>query len=639
MKFRLLFFAFIASLSLLQAQKRICPSHDILHQQETADPQIKKDRAEIEKFTENFVQHFQDGERATYNIPVVVHVLYNTAAQNISDAQIQSQIDVLNADFQLLNTDNASVPAAFAALKANASVSFCLAKQDVNGVVSTGIIRKSTTKTSFDANTDAAKIVSLGGDAAWDRNQYLNLWIVPSIVAGSSTGILGYAQFPGGAAATDGVVIAHKYFGTNGTAAAPFNKGRTGTHEVGHWLNLNHIWGDDGTACTGTDNVADTPNQAGENYGCPTFPKVSCSNGANGDMFMNYMDYTDDACMFMFSTGQKARMQAVLAAGGARASLNNSIRCNASTGGTVCAAPTGLVSSAITTTGATVSWAAVTGATSYTLQYKTSAATAYTTVSGITTTSRVLTGLTAATTYNFQVSSVCSATSSSAYTASTFSTTAATACADIYESNNTASTAKAITVGTTISAALATSGDLDYFSFSNTTATKNIKITLICAKDYDIRLYNSAGIVKVQSTAANPEILVYNTTVVGAYKFRIEGYKSAFSATDCYTVKVDLGTANFKGQEGFADDKLVDSDVTIFPNPTSGDLTIKLPEEKYNREMNVILYNNVGQMVYNQKYGESQQTTLSMNNLTNGMYILQIRDENNVISKRVVLEK
>ena len=639
MKFKLLFFAFIASISLLNAQKRICPSHDILHQQEAADPQVKKNRTEIEKFTENFVKNFQDGERATYNIPVVVHVLYNTAAQNISDAQILSQIDVLNADYQLLNTDNTSVPTAFSALKANVSVSFCLAKQDINGAASTGIIRKSTTKTVFDANTDDAKSNSTGGDAAWDRNQYLNLWVVPSIKAGSNTGILGYAQFPGGAAATDGVVIANKYFGTNGTAAAPFNKGRTGTHEVGHWLNLNHIWGDDGTACTGTDNVADTPNQAGENYGCPSFPKVSCNNGANGDMFMNYMDYTDDACMFMFSTGQKARMQAVLATGGARASLNNSIRCNASTGGTVCAAPTGLASSAITTTGATVSWAAVTGATSYTLQYKTTAATTFTTVTGITTTSRVLTGLTASTTYNFQVSSVCSATSSSVYTASTFATTAA-ACADIYESNNTAATAKAITVGTTISAALATSGDLDYFSFSNTTAKKNIKITLTCTKDYDIRLYNSAGTqVKLQGTAANPEILVYNTTVVGAYKFRIEGYNNAFSATDCYTLKVDLGTASFKGQEDFIDDKLMDSDVTVFPNPTSGDITIKLPEEKYNHGMNVVLYNSVGQMVYNQKYGESQQTTLSMGNLANGMYILQIRDENNVINKRVVLEK
>ncbi|MFN9958897.1 MAG: M43 family zinc metalloprotease, partial [bacterium] len=121
------------------------------------------------------------------------------------------------------------------------------------------------------------------------------------------------------------------YFGTIGTATDPFNKGRTATHEVGHWLNLRHIWGDDGTGCTGSDQVTDTPNAAGSNIGCPTFPRVTCSNGPNGDMFMNYMDYTDDACMFMFSNGQVSRMQALFATGGARASLLTSNGCGTPT--------------------------------------------------------------------------------------------------------------------------------------------------------------------------------------------------------------------------------------------------------------------------------------------------------------------
>jgi hypothetical protein len=114
-------------------------------------------------------------------------------------------------------------------------------------------------------------------------------------------------------------VITFSGFGTTGTAAAPFNLGRTATHEVGHWLNLFHIWGDDGTGCAGTDNVADTPNQAGPNFGCPTFPHTSCSNGPNGDMFVNYMDYVDDACMVMFTAGQVTRMEATLS--GPRASF------------------------------------------------------------------------------------------------------------------------------------------------------------------------------------------------------------------------------------------------------------------------------------------------------------------------------
>ena len=108
------------------------------------------------------------------------------------------------------------------------------------------------------------------------------------------------------------MVILHTAFGDTGTASAPFDKGRTTTHEVGHWLNLFHIWGDDGTGCQGSDHCPDTPNQGSENYGEPTFPHVSCHNGPNGDLFMDYMDYVDDKAMFMFTTGQATRMNATL---------------------------------------------------------------------------------------------------------------------------------------------------------------------------------------------------------------------------------------------------------------------------------------------------------------------------------------
>jgi hypothetical protein len=130
--------------------------------------------------------------------------------------------------------------------------------------------------------------------------------------------LLGYAQFPGGPPGTDGVVILNAAFGTTGTATAPYNLGRSATHEVGHWLNLRHIWGDT-EDCSGTDFVDDTPNAQHPNYGKPTFPHISCTNGPNGDMFMNYMDYVDDAAMFMFTAGQVVRMQATLA--GPRAPL------------------------------------------------------------------------------------------------------------------------------------------------------------------------------------------------------------------------------------------------------------------------------------------------------------------------------
>ena len=182
-------------------------------------------------------------------------------------------------------------------------------------MATTGIERKSSTTTSW-GTADKIKKASTGGLDAWNASQYLNLWV--GTIGG---GILGYAQFPGGAAATDGVVISPVYFGRTGTVTSPYNLGRTASHEVGHWLNLNHIWGDDSGACTGTDNVSDTPNQGSENYGKPVFPHVSCSNGPNGDMFMNYMDYVDDNAMFMFSNGQSSRMNALFASGGARVGL------------------------------------------------------------------------------------------------------------------------------------------------------------------------------------------------------------------------------------------------------------------------------------------------------------------------------
>ncbi len=238
-------------------------------------------------------------------IPVVVHVVFNGAAQNISQEQIQSQIDVLNRDFRRTNPDVSSTPAVFQPA-ADARIEFELASTDPAGNSTNGITRTSTTVTGF-TDDDAVKHASSGGADAWPRDKYLNLW-----VCRLSGGLLGYAQFPGSPADTDGVVIRDTAFGTTGTAAPPFHLGRTATHEIGHWLNLRHIWGDDGTGCSGDDFVADTPNAAGPNGGMPTFPHITCSNGPNGDMFMNYMDYTDDAGMFMFTDGQVTRMQAAL---------------------------------------------------------------------------------------------------------------------------------------------------------------------------------------------------------------------------------------------------------------------------------------------------------------------------------------
>lgn len=242
-------------------------------------------------------------------IPVVVHVLYNNAQQNISDAQIFSQLDVLNRDYRGTNTDKSKTPAYFAGFAADCGFEFRLAKQDPNGLATNGIIRKYTTIQYF-SNDDRAKSAANGGDAAWNRDRYLNIW-----VCNLTGGVLGYTSTVGCAAEKDGVVISYAAFGTTGTAAAPFNLGRTATHEIGHWLNLRHLWGD--TYC-GDDNVDDTPQQRASNRCLPTGERFTCGSTAHGDMYMNFMDLTDDAGMNLFTKGQRQRMRALFAAGGAR---------------------------------------------------------------------------------------------------------------------------------------------------------------------------------------------------------------------------------------------------------------------------------------------------------------------------------
>lgn len=272
-------------------------------------PECRLHRAQIEAHTSYCMEMGEAAFRmGITTIQVVVHVVYRTAAENISDAQVKSQIAILNKDFRAKNSDLSKLPAAFKNLAGDAKIEFKLANEDPEGNATTGIKRTKTTVTSFAHKDNPVKSASTGGVAPWDTKKYLNIWVCT--LSGS---LLGYAQFPGFPSNTDGVVILNTAFGTKGTARDPFHKGRTAVHEIGHFLNLSHIWGESLIAnCSDSDFVSDTPNQLRPNTGKPSFPSVSCGNRPNGDMFMNYMDYVDDAAMFMFTHGQVARMQATL---------------------------------------------------------------------------------------------------------------------------------------------------------------------------------------------------------------------------------------------------------------------------------------------------------------------------------------
>ncbi|MDB5207256.1 MAG: zinc metalloprotease [Flavisolibacter sp.] len=295
---------------------RKCASQEVLEEQLKTDPQRARNLDELERKTELFKgrdQSIYRGAGKLY-IPVVVNVVLPNASQ-VTNAQIQSQLDALNKDYNKTNSELAS-SSVYLASYSYANVANCQIEFYIQDAVN-DINRKNSSVATFGSN-DAVKKTASGGLNPESATTKMNIW-----VCDLSSGLLGYAQFPGGSSATDGVVIDYQAFGTSASYPmyAQFNKGRTATHEIGHWFNLRHIWGD---ARCGNDLVGDTPQHDASNGGCPSTTHASRCTGKPLEQWMNYMDYTDDACMYMFSAGQKTRMDAAIDA--ARASYVRTTR-------------------------------------------------------------------------------------------------------------------------------------------------------------------------------------------------------------------------------------------------------------------------------------------------------------------------
>lgn len=305
-------------------EKKRCLNEVIENHRKSQNQNYQKNKLAFEKkvfkeIQEQKLRNLRIGEELV-RIPVVVHVIHNNANgliggltnTNISDEQIYSQIKVLNEDYRRkigtrgYNNDPVG---------SDTNIEFFLATKDPQGNPSTGIVRVYNNQNEYDIITEREKLSQL---SYWDSNKYLNIWI-----ANLKDDYLGYGEFPGGvgidgldsedaAERTDGVFINYTAFGREigSNTSGPYRLGRTTTHEVGHWLGLYHTWGDE---FCGTDYVDDTPTITGAFRGstCRTV-NSRCNGITTRNMIENYMDYSPDECMNIFTMGQSARIRAVL---------------------------------------------------------------------------------------------------------------------------------------------------------------------------------------------------------------------------------------------------------------------------------------------------------------------------------------
>lgn len=595
----------VFSLNVFSQNPNRCGTDYIVQKALQENPSLQSNIDEIEQLTDQWIKDnpMTGTDKALLvRIPVVVHIVYNTAPQNLSDARIQSQIDVLNADYRRLNADASNTPSAFSGLAADIEIEFCLASKDPNGNPTNGITRTQTSVSSFDINNDYIKFSSQGGKDAWPSNKYLNIW-----VGKISGGILGYATPPGVFPANqDGVVINYQSFGTAAYgASAPYDKGRTATHEVGHWLNLKHIWGDDNGSCSGSDGVSDTPNQAGENYGCPTFPLTdACSPSSPGVMFMNYMDYVDDACMNLFTAGQKARMQAAVNTN--RSGLLTSNGCTGGGGGGSCDTLSNWTAGDIETIYVVQSPGSgyVAGHNSYSDKAKVER---FTNVGSNKQVTKIFYKFAKAENYN----------ANSTVAAVLWSDASGSPGTELYTGNMPVSTIASHVSGgqyTLLTLPTPVAVGNNFFAGIKMTYSGSLAVALYTSKDGD----------QIPATAweqaSDNSWLRFDNSASWGLDVSLAVFPVVCDAS--------LGVESVVGLK----------DVQVYPNPTDGWLQMILPETK---AYDILVYDMMGRLLQSEKIVNEGDFShaLDLSAYPNGLYFVEIRQENKSLTKKIILSR
>jgi Secretion system C-terminal sorting domain/Fibronectin type III domain len=314
-----------------------------------------------------------------------------------------------------------------------------------------------------------------------------------------------------------------------------------------------------------------------------------------------------------------------------------------------CGTPTGLVSSAVTSSTATVSWSAISGATSYAVDYKLNASGTWTSATASTTATTVnLSGLTASSLYDWRVSATC-ASGTSAFGTAQFTTTAVNTCVDILEPNGTSATAGAISVATNYTAQIASNGDNDYYTFSNTTALKKIRVNLTTLPaDYDMKLYRPNGSLQAtsQNSGTTAEKIIYNPTSnnqVGAYRVYVYGFSGAFSNTQCYTLRVDLSATNFTSGPEDVNNKVetVRSGMKVFPVPATNAVTISF-DAFAKGNVDIVITNQLGQEVLRKQVNVDNGVnfnTVDVSKLKPGIYFVKVNNGKQVESQKLIINR
>jgi hypothetical protein len=613
-----------------------CASHTLLHTTLKSDEDLMRHRAAIELHTQRFINDNATGVwmREKIVVPVIVHILYGNSSDNISEAQVLSQIRALNRDFNRSNADIDKVPALFKPLVADCSIEFRLAQRDPNGLPTNGIQRVATHRRTWNMS-DSMKFEQWGGANAWKASDYLNIWVCQL-----NASILGFSSFPGIQATKDGIVIDTDCFGTMGSLNA-YKMGRTCVHEVGHWLNLYHISGD--SEC-GDDLVNDTPTQRDQTIGSNGYPRYDyCHNKSSIRMSMNFMDYVDDDQMYCFTNGQKARMAAQFAPNGFRASILQSRACE-SVQVLPCEQPLTPFVSNLSSKLVELQWLAAQGATAYRVAYSIAGKELWQ-YKDVTETRIVLSDLPTEATYQVKILPNCNAAIWSNIRTFKVPNDDPNLCSAQLNVGRSLDYAVPIATEKTTYSRLRAAGDENWFEVTVPKTAPHLKIVLSnLPADYDLRVYNKRGKLLALSNAAfnQEEQVTLNGQEEIVYIIRVTGYKYAYNDQKCYSLTVNTAASPFQDLSIYRQKYLLDAqDFVVYPNPASTDLTITA-DTYTETKTRIQIVNTLGKVCLEHwhSFSKNEPTfNLDITPLSSGVYSVVLLSGNERKAQRIVVSQ